>query len=1046
MFRLLTVFYVTFLFLMAIPKILTAQGSTTAAINGRVTDANGEPLPGAVVVALHIPTGTIFGSTTRVDGLYNISNMKAGGPYKISVSYVGFKKQEVKNVNLKLSSNLEFNFKLENEAWQASEVTITANRSSIISSDRTGAATNVSNEIINEFPTVARSLQDFVKFTPQFSGTSFSAQGRNNRYNNIQVDGTQYNDKFGLGSTGAPGGQANINPLSLESIQEFQVVIAPYDVKLGGFTGGGINAITKSGTNELKAGGYYYGRNQNLAGYSPDALKAKLSKFTEYQAGASVGGSILRDKLFYFVSGELTKRDEAVSNISLSQNTALSRSKVDSLGNVFRNTLTTKYGYDPGNYNAITKLRPSQKLFTRLDWNISDEHKLTLRHNYVNGSDEIISPGVSTLEFPDHAYKFDTRTNSTVLQFSSTFGNTMSNELILGLLRIRDRRHGENARPFSSISVTEQGLVLNAGGEPFSQANEVDQDVIEVTDNFTYYLGEHTITAGTHNEFFKGRNLFIRDYYGTYSFASMADFINGKPKQYDYSYAAPLKNDPRWAAKLSAVTLGFYVQDEWRVLPNLKITLGIRVDDPILPDTPTKNDSLIKYFGNYGISTNKVPSGNLLWSPRLGFNWDVHNDQTMQVRGGAGIFTGSLPFVWLANDYLNTGLELTRIRSTASGTPFIYNPFDQPKAGDSRLPAAFKTYTSEIDASDPNLKMPQVMRFNIAVDRKLPFGLTGTLEFLYSKAVNDLYYVDYSVGAQTGTAFDGRPVYSTVYKSKFTDVFVTKNENKSYSYNFSAQIQGSPSEEIYTNIGYTYGTAKDLNSVPSSQAVTQWTTNPISGNPNNPVLATSNYELKHRLFAGLSYTLDMIQGYETTISLFYNGQSGRPFSYTYNGSGSDINADGSLSNDLIYIPKDNDPKTILYAADDKTIITDWSKVNAFINADDYLKSHRGQIAERNKSIEPWIHNVDLKIVQKLHAYGVHCFEISLDILNVLNLMNSDWGFVKTVKDQNNTSFKYLGIDSGTGKAKISFSEVSTPFSSDNILSRWQMQLGVQYSF
>lgn len=1046
MHRLLTVLFMAFLVLILNPILLHAQGSTSAAINGQVTDSNGEPLPGAVVVARHVPTGTIFGSTTRVDGFYNIANMKAGGPYTISVSYVGFKKQEVKNVNLKLSSNLEFDFKLESEAWQASEVTVTADRSAIINSGRTGAATNVSNEIITEFPTVARSLQDFVKFTPQFSGTSFSAQGRNNRYNNIQVDGTQYNDKFGLGSTGAPGGQANINPLSLESVQEFQVVIAPYDVKLGGFTGGGINAITKSGTNDLKVGGFYYGRNQNLSGYSPDALKAKLAKFTEYQAGASVGGSILRDKLFYFVSGELTKRDEAVSNISLTQNSALSHSKIDSLGNVFRSTLSNKYGYDPGDYNSITKLRPSQKLFTRLDWNISDAHKLTLRHNYVFGSDEIINPGVSTLEFPDRAYKFDTRTNSTVLQLSSTFGNTMSNELILGLLRIRDHRQGENSRPYSSVSVTEQGLVLNAGGEPFSQANEVEQDVIEFTDNFTYYLGEHIITAGTHNEFFKGRNLFIRDFYGTYTFASMKDFIDGTPKQYDYSYAAPAKNDPRWSVKLRAITLGFYVQDEWKVLPNLKFTLGIRVDDPILPDKPTKNDTLTKYFGNYGISTDKVPSGNLLWSPRFGFNWDVESDQVMQLRGGAGVFTGSLPFVWLGNDYLNTGLEITRIRSTAAGTPFIYNPYDQPKAGDSRLPLAIKTYTSEINASDPDLKMPQVMRFNFAVDRKLPFGLTGTLEFLYSKAVNDLYYVDYSVGAQTGTAFDGRPVYSTVYKSKFTDVFVTRNENKSYSYNFSAQIQGTPIEEVYTNVGYTYGTAKDLNSVPSSQAVTQWTTNPISGDPNNPALSTSNYELKHRLFVGLSYTFDMFTGYETTVSLFYNAQSGRPFSYTYNSSGSDINTDGSSSNDLIYIPQDNDSKVILYASDDKTVATDWSKVNTFINADDYLKSHRGQIAERNKSREPWIHNVDFKLFQKLHAYGAHNFEISLDILNLLNLIKSDWGFVKTVKDQNNSAFKYLGADSVTGKAKISFSDVSTPFSNDNILSRWQMQLGVRYSF
>jgi hypothetical protein len=1045
------IFAVVVLFILGGSIYTYGQGVTTAAINGTIYDNDGGPLPGAVVVVTHQPTGTTFGSTSRNDGRYNVTNLKVGGPYRIIVSFIGFSKQELNNIFLKLGENQVYNFTLKKEAIEVKEVKVTGTRTAVISSDKTGASTNVSNDVITEFPSITHSLQDFVKFSPLFSGSSvqgssFSAQGRNNRYNNIQVDGTQYNDRFGLGSTGAPGGQANINPIGLDAIQEFQVVVAPYDVRLGGFTGGGINAITKYGTNDFKVGGYYYGRNQNFTGLSPDLLRSKLATFTEYQAGVSVGGPIVPDQLFFFVTGELTKRTESVSNIALSQNSPAINHTYDSVATLFRNILTNKFGYDPGDYNAVNKQRPSGKLFARLDWNISENHKLTLRNNYVDGSDEIITPGISNLYFPDYAYKFQTTTNSTVLQLSSTFSNIMSNELILGYLRIRDRRNGENSRPFPSVVVTDQGLTMYAGGEEFSQANELDQDIFELTDNFSYFLGNHVLTVGTHNELYKARNLFTRDYYGAYTFSSLANLNASTPvvKQYDFSYANPSYNDPRWAAKFNAITLGFYIQDEWTVIPNLKLTLGIRIDDPILPDKPTKNDTLTKYFGHYGVSTDKVPTGNILWSPRLGVNWDVEGDKITQVRGGVGVFTGSMPYVWLSNDYSNTGLQIFRIRSTAAGTPFVIDPFNQPKPGDPRLPGPVTPFTSEIDASDPNLKLPQVLRFDAAVDRQLPFGMVGTLEFLYSKAVNDLYYVDYSVGAQTTTAFDGRPVYSTVYKNIFTDVLVTKNESKSYSFNFVAQLQGSPLQGFYTNLGYTFGTAKDLNSVASSQALSQWQYNPISGNPNDPPLTTSNYELKHRIFAGISYSADLIAtDYTTTVSLFYNGQSGRPFSYTYNNSGADINNDGTKNDDLIYIPLDHDPKIDLLNPAG-TAPGNWDAVNAFINADDYLKSHRGQIAVRNGSREPWLNNLDFKLTQKVAVYGRNSLELSLDILNVINLIDRASGYVQTVTNQNNTSFTYRGM--AANKAQISFSNVTTPFNNDNILSRWQMQLGARYSF
>lgn len=1028
-----------------------AQGMTTAAINGTVIDQNNNPLQGATIQATHLPSGTSFGTTSRNDGKFNIQNMRVGGPYTVKVSFIGYTTQTVSEVVLSLGQNLELDVQLSENTLKMNELTVVGKKNSILNSGRTGASTNVDLSQISAFPTISRSFQDFQKFTPQFSGSANvergnSAAGRNNKYNNIQLDGTQYNDLFGLGQSGAPGGQAGTNPISLDAIQEFQVVIAPFDVRYGGFTGGGINAITRSGTNTYSGSIYSYGRNESFMGKSPDAAKKKYDEFTEYQSGFRLGGPIVQDKMFFFVSGELTQRTSPASQLAITQGSVRN---ADSLAKEFSGILKNQYGYDPGSYSGTTLKRPSTKIFARLDYNLADNHKLTLRHNLVDAHDDISGMNITNLVFANRAYKFNSQTNSTVLQLTSTFGNTISNELTLGYTTIRDKREVPG-NLFPQVDVRQySNLTLSAGTEQFSGANALDQDVFEFTDNFSYYMGDHVFTLGTHNEFFSFSNLFIRNYYGYYIFNSLDDLKAGKASSYEHSYSAG--RDPKPAASFSAIQYGFYAQDEWRALPNLKVTAGVRVDIPTFPDTPAKNDTVAKYFGALGYGTDKAPKTNPLFSPRIGFNYDVFKDRSTILRGGAGIFTGRIPYVWVSNQYGNTGVMLSEA-SGGVGTRFITNVDSLPVAGQYGVNASRK---AEINLSDPNLKMPQVLRYNVGLDQKLPFDFLGTVEFLYSKSINDMIYEDINIGKQTGTLEGGRPVYGKpVSSANFTRTMLVRNTNKGYQYNFTVQLQRLSNDGFYANMGYTYGRAFDQNSVTSSQARSQFRYNPIDGNPNDPDLTRSSFEVRHRVFAAFSYSANLLRDWTTTVSVYFNTQSGRPFSYVYSG---DVNKDGHDANDLVYIPKDKndiylgtiDKNTKAYV---KASDANYDAFERYISNDEYLKNHRGEIAQRNSNVEPWATQVDLKLAQDIPVLKNHRLEVTFDLLNVLNFLNSDWGWVKTVNFSDNL-LKLEGsakVNAGTPQEKTvnvySFKDKPDPYQKDNLLSRYQMQLGIRYSF
>ncbi|MCX6171178.1 MAG: carboxypeptidase regulatory-like domain-containing protein [Ignavibacteriales bacterium] len=1055
-----------FLFVVVMFSSQLMYSQTTAAINGTIVDQNGSPLPSATIIAIHLPSGTQYGTTARADGKYNLVNLRVGGPYKVTVSMIGYTPQIEEGFNLELSQNLQINFKLPEQAVQLTGVTVTAERGAVLSQARTGAAQNVSLKQIEQIPTISRRFSDFAKLSPLFSGLNAQAAGRTSRFNNIQIDGAQYNDLFGLGSSGTPGGTAGTNPISLDAIQEFQVVIAPYDIRYGGFTGGGINAITRSGSNTFSGSAFLFGRNQNFIGQR-NAITGedkKVADFSNYQYGFRIGGPIVKDKLFFFVNGEMTTNTRPLYNTSLQvgfgNNTVADlQAKVDQ----FRNLLIAKGMTNPGSSDVFSSEQPSTKLLLRFDYNLGENHQLSLTNNYVDAyQDNLAGRGTSSMSFDSYNYRMNSVTNSTTLRLNSRFGNNISNELIVGYTTIRDHRTNTGAlTPNVSVSELNRTFTMTAGFDQYSGANQLDQDIIEVTDNFSYYAGNHTITIGTHNEFFKFRNLFIRNFLGYYQYNSLADFQNDLVATYYHDYSRT--PDPQPSAEFSVAQFGFYLQDEWAVLPQLKLTYGVRVDIPIFPDSPAKNDSVSKYLP--GMSTDQVPSGNLLWSPRVGFNWDVSGDRTTQIRGGVGIFTGRPAYVWISNNYGNSGMLIAEVSAFGKTLPFRADPNNQYLPGQHASLGA-PTVKSEIDLADPNLKMPQLLRYNLGVDQELPFGFVGTAEFLYSQSINDLLYKKLNLMAPTGkvaplgSGNDGRPIYggTNSYNNNFNDIMYLYNTSDGYQYNLVFQIQRNVARGFSVSTGYTYGRSYDRNSVTSSQAQSQMRYSAVDFDPNSPALTTSDWEIRNRFFASVTFTHEFFKNAPTAITLFYNGQTGSPFSFTARGTASNnLNNDGFDGNDLFYIPR-NSSEILLGSISNNQFVpstkagTTFADLDAFIKNNSYLNDNRGKISERNGASAPWREYFDLHVAQDIpDLWGLGAFQLTLDVQNLLNLLNPEWGHVYDVANDTPTFISYQGRITYNGKANTAVYSFTKPkdnvvWSYSDLASRWSMQLGVRYSF
>jgi hypothetical protein len=1054
------------------------QGVTTAAMNGIVTDMASEPLLGASVVAVHTPTGTQYGTVTGPNGRFNFQNMRVGGPYTVTVSYVGFEQAQETGISLALGENRNLVFILTEENVTLSEVVVTGRADQVMNQGRTGAETNVTREQLQSLPTINRSLQDFTRLTPQAStdgaGTSFA--GTSGRFNNISIDGAVNNDVFGLGGTGGtPGGQTGTQPISLDAIDQIQVVIAPYDVRQGSFTGGGINAVTRSGTNDFSGSAYFFGRNENFAGRTPtfglgNAERTRLNEFVDYQTGFRLGGPIVKNKLFFFINGEITRRQEPVLFTPGTPTTTITLEEVQRVDRVLR-----EMGYDPGGFGEFINTNKSNKLFARLDYNISNNHHLTLRHNYVRGVSSEVSRGQNSFTFANGGIFFPSTTNSTVAELKSNIGNQFSNNLILNYTTIRDDRD-PMGEPFPRISIDlGSRRTINAGSENFSVANRLFQDIISLTDNFTGFYGRHAVTLGTHNEFFKFENLFIRDNYGTYNFRAgsgpgaptglenFENWRNVRPSNYSLSYSL-VPGAPQFAPTFRAMQLGFYLQDEFTVTNQFKLTGGLRADIPVFLDRPTANPAFNNNpnFAQYDVATDQVPRSRILWSPRLGFNWDVTGERTTQLRGGVGVFTGRVPFVWISNQYNNTGIEFARFASSNLPADFRFrpDPFNQPTAADFGLPAA----TSEINVTARNFRFPQTFRANVAVDQRLFWGLIGTLEGIYSKVLSNINYRDLNLAPATTTlqGADNRPLYPgtgtarTSIDPSYTNVILLENTSRGYAYNLTAQLQRPFENGFNANIAYTFGESKDVNPTTSSQAISNWRFTPNVRGANNPELAYANFDIRHRIIGSISYRKEYLKNLATTISVFYTGRSGAGISYIYR---NDINREDLFSNtanDLIYVPAN--ASEIVFVPNPRTQGQDpvspeqqWQEFNAFIESDDYLRSRRGQYAERNAGRTPFQHQFDMRIIQDVFAnIGAkrHTLQVTLDVFNIGNLINASWGRQYFNNFNNYQLLNFVGFQQGTNIPTFRFDPVpnNLPYNINQISSRWQAQLGLRYIF
>ena len=1010
----------------------SAQTATTGSMAGVVTDAQKGVLPGATVIATHTPTGTTYEAVTDADGRFNLLNLRVG-PYTVSAVLSGFRKEEQADVPVTLGEqrSIEFSLKIESIA----ETVEVIGQSSIIDSSRAGTADNISAQAVQSLPTISRNIVDIARTSPYFNPAglnedplALSVAGRNNRYNNLQIDGAVNNDVFGLAPSGTPGGTTEAQPISLDAVQELQLVVSPYDVRQGGFSGGGINAITKSGSNALKGTAYFFGRNQDWVGEAPNGTK--IGQFKDQVYGASVGGPIVHNKAFFFGNVDWTRKDNPSGFSVNSSGQQFGRGpEIDRLISI----LQTKYDYSPGGTEEFSRTINSDKFFVRGDFNLNPRNQLTVRHNYLDALNDIGRPTTSLYFMPDNFYRMKNKTNSTVAQLNSTLGSAV-NELRFTYQRIRDRRGagpGEE-RPFPFILVDLSAGQVRAGRENFSTANELDQDVYELTDDFTLLKGRHTFTFGTHNEFFKFRNQFIRDSFGSYRFASLDLLEQGLAGSYDYSFS--LTGDPLQSAQFRVRQFGFYAGDQWRPLTNLTLTYGVRADIPTFPDKPTANPLSV---AAYGYRTDEVPGG-VLWSPRVGFNYALSQNNTQQVRGGVGLFSGRTPYVWLSNQYGNTGIEFRRLSipfNASNRIAFVADPTAQPTS-------VGNAATNEVDLIDPDYKYPSLVRFNLGYDRDLGvFGLIGTAEFLYSSNVNDIRYENLNL-QQVGTRLDGRPTYARNVNPAISDAIFLTNTDQGDSWSIVFKVDRPFRNGFFMSGSYLYGESTSILDGTSSQAASNWGNVYISGDPNDPPNVRSNFDPGHRITLSGGYDIPMPGGFTVTASAYYSGQSGRPWSANF---GSDFNGDARTTNDLLYIPAS--------AAEPITYTNGtFQDLMTFVNAEQCLADFIGTSHVRNACRAPWINTFDLRLNVGLPFKRVKA-EITWDVLNLINLFDRNAGLLEYANF--NDLLVVRPTISSTGATTYNLANLfpngvlQTPqeqFTRNDLLSRWQMQLGARIRF
>jgi hypothetical protein len=1078
-----------------------AQGTTTAGLNGKVTDNTGAVLTGATVQVLETATGAKYGTITDDKGFYRLPNMNPGGPYKLTVTFVGFKTFERSDIFLTLGQTFKLDVKLGEAATELSAVEIIANQNDVFDGNRTGAETFVSSEMINQMPTLGRTLGDYIRLTPQasFREGGISIAGANNRYNAISIDGAVNNDVFGLAATGTNGGQTGGTPISMDVIDQFQIQMAPYDVRQSGFAGASINAVTKRGKNTFDGTAYFFMQNQSLAGKTPyesvkkldnpDSARTKLADFSDYIYGLSIGGPIVKDKVFFFLNGEFQRKNTPQPYLIENYQGDAGTAELDGLGDMLR----SRFGYDPGGYLNNENELKSNKIFARVDWNINKIHKAMFRHSYVyNNAIQPYRSSNQILYFYNSGQQFPSTTNSSSFELKSNW-DKFSNNLIIGYTSVVDDRDplGSN---FPAVIIKDGGADIYIGSEPFSTANKLEQRILTVNDNFSYYLGSHTLTVGVNHEYYNTYNLFVRQNFGEYRYSSLADFMTvgteSEVSAYEFNRTYSLVDDitgdgSAAAAEFKVMQWGAYAQDEFQATENFKLTLGIRADIPFFLTDPrsapgfdtvmTKIEESFdpvadEYYDLQGAQPGQMPKPQIMVSPRFGFNWDVMGDQTTQIRGGAGIFMSRLPLVWPGGSYTNNGVTTGGVRfrvpqdTTGANKPneILFNPtWDDQYTYTDFYGGSTPSPTGQVDLFTEDFKWPRVFRTSFAVDQKLPWNLVGTVEFIFTKNLNNIIYYNYNVHPaekQMTMGPDTRWMYSgSRIESRYDRIMIGANTNKGYGFNFTAQLQKNFEKGFQGAVAYTFGRTKSMNDGLSSQNSSQWRYVPNVNGRNNLDLSYSNFDLGSRIYAFIGYKKEYAKYFATGISIFYDGVSGKRYSYSYDNSRV-INGETSDDYALIWIPESreeinlvdwtNSSGDVIRTADEQ-----WDLLNQFLDEDPYLSDNRGSYAERNGARLPFESYLDLRFLQDFYINAgktKHTLQVTLDFFNFLNLLNKEWGVHRFVQFDNYELLRIEGLEEDGTTPKFTYRggverdgqvwNVSDP------ASRWRMQIGVRYIF
>jgi hypothetical protein len=1096
-----------------LPVSASAQGVTTASISGIVNDSQGAVVPGATITAVHEPSGTTYTAVSQGDGRFTIPGMRVGGPYRVTAELSGFRPESMTDVNLTLgvTQDLTFTLGLANVTEQ---VEVVGTIDPVFSSTHTGAATSVSREEIALIPTLNGRISDVTRLTPQASGSNFA--GADNRMNNITVDGSSFNNSFGLG--GQPGDRTGVAPISLEAIEQVQVNVAPFDVRQGSFIGAGVNTVTRSGTNRFSGAFYHRFRNQDWVGTEAQGETVNPGTFTFRNTGGWASGPIIKNKWFAFGNYEdqldkrplTTFRANSGSDPIGGQTTRVLSSDMTTLSSYLKD----KFGYDTGPFDDIPDQTPAKRFLIRSDYNVNNSNKISFRYNHLNSfSDTYLSGSTSALggrstgttnflTFQNSTYTLLENIRSGIGEWNSTIGSSMSNSLQSGYT-YQDESRGSRGSLFPFVDVFEGGIsYVSFGFEPFTVNNELRYKTFQLQDNFTKYFGtQHSITLGFYTEKYHSDNVFFGCCpQGAWAYNSLADFYAdandylANPNR-TVSPIAARAFQVRWAnipglekpeQPLDVWYSAGYAQDEWRPRRNVTVTAGVRFDVSKFKNTAYRNAAAdaLTFRSETGdpiqFATGDMPDTRLLWSPRVGVNWDVFGDQTTQVRGGTGLFSGRPAYVWISNQIGNTGVLIGERIVTSPGNAFPFTPDPSRYKGE---PTGVNSSSYQLNVTDPDFAFPQNWRSNVAVDRKLPWGIISTTELLYAKEVNGIYYYNANLPAAQGafTGVDARPRWVGVACSgsgqtggcvnrinndpgnQVTASYVLINDSQGSSWNFAETLSKNTSFGLTLRGAYSYGMSKTI-SDPESTAATSFARNSNFADPNNPGVTTSMWAPGHRVFALVNYTREYFRHAATSFSLFWEARqstvnASSRMSYVFGG---DMNGDGVSNNDLIYIPRDQSEMNFsAFSAGGRTFTAaaQAAAFDAYIAQDKYLSEHRGEYARRNGAVMPMFNSIDLSISQDVFRnFGGqrNALQIRLDIVNFGNLLNSDWGVAQRPVGAINTNQQLQiltnpGVDA-QGRVTYRLATVANELitktfqSSATTSDVYQLMLSLRYSF